>query len=368
MAEYDYLPRYSWNDRDAYDLFRSGRLSKKQLRGFALRRGLVVPKGASLEEIADSIARVPLSWGEIELIQEILSNEEGASNQSISFISGLDEIPELEEVVEALQESRRNLEEVYQLSKVDESSFKIDLTHVDTDPTRSIGFQRERKHVSFELEYDEEGTLSIRHDATDRGAEVKDALADAIQASYQGEDDTTLSEITLSGITDPAKRIEFFRQLIHGVEGFEVDDIFDLKMERLIQASEEELLSTDDDEEEEEEAIPELRNAILKGTLLDASQWYLDLRKAGYFISRAKWRGREIHGEGRIVEFNASFKNAIQGEGFEFGTHRFYRLDDFGLAARQKRKKLSDKERGRLRNLLIESARNAISSIQSDED
>jgi hypothetical protein len=330
MSKFVHHASYYLDDKDLSDLFEAQNVPSRFLLRFARRRGLFLSEKASKEELVHALCMAPISWDEVNAIAEAINTEDRDSRQMTKRLAGdidFEAVPSALERVKAWLEGKG---EVPTLTKIGESSYKLECRFVEVQPQRTRPLQRVERQVTIEVEI-VDGRVDLRYSEHEHARAIVRRLADEIPSRAT----TAKSErsVSLRSVRDPQTRIRFFTELINGIEGFFLSGVSDLHLDRRFPEENE----TDRHDAEEvgtnkrkKELEGLVKHAVLFGDSLLKSEFYLELRDSGYYIGSVKWTANELGGDQRQVEFYAGFKDPIEANDFLFDVRKVAKRDKAG--------------------------------------
>ena len=155
--------------------------------------------------------------------------------------------------------------------------------------------------------------------------------------------------------------------LIGEMEGFQLREVRDLKVDHLENDSAGPAASEEDEAKEklERDQLRSLvRKVALSGENILISPQYQQLAKDGFFISKAVWTSVETLGAGRLFEFEAEFRDAANAANFAYQIRGVYNRDQDGEIEKTK-SELSESEKGVLKDCLEATAYSAVEKVNA---
>lgn len=338
---------YYAEDKDVYDLLTT---SKKTLNAPALlrvarSRGILLSQSESREDVVNQLSLLEYSWPQLVDLLELTDTADRAEKISGSDIqsqaSDQDLLAAAQLARDAIQEASRD-----DVIKIEQNpkGLRILVTYSEPNYSRTRLHQRRIRDLTVSIERSSEG-FRARHEATPKAEEVVQALVRALEAGGT----TDHSSIALSGIRDPHLRTKFFLNLMHWVDGFQLDNLTDFRVAALPPDNTEDDGADDEDDEdpptsspgtkikpEEAAVVGHVKRAAFSGEDLLQTEEYVALVKKGYFLSRCVWRALEKAGAGRTAVFEAEFARSEYATGFKYCVRSVFERDEGGDLRRSK--------------------------------
>ena len=276
----------------------------------------------------------------------------------------------LSEACNAVRDERASAcGEEYKITQFTENHIQVHVRYSETDHQRTRLLQRREKELTIEMER-VNGRLEVRHQDNPRATEVVKRLVKLL--SDEPDKELPQHTISLAGIRIPKLRNDFFVGLMEGMAGYELDDVVDVKVDKLA-APEEEAEPSDAERDEgdipldkEKQALEsDLKRVTLSGRGLLYSAEYQRLIKSEFFISRAVWVSKQTDDAGQKVEFGAEFGDADAGEGFRYNVRGVWSKNEDGDFKNAK-SQVNPIERTRLIKLLESSANSSLAKVSSE--
>jgi|GEM_PF-6100945 len=340
---YHKSPLYYPDDKDMRDFLRSTPVGERKLRLFLAFRGIMVPKDISREELTIRISRLILGWNELNNLVDLVDLGEEQEKSTFSDIQYAGSLSLAKDALEKVREERQQVEkESYRISMSNGKIIAaVDYIQIDTSKTPLL--QGRPATLKVEIEQ-HNGKLRVTHTSNDTSKAVVRALLDQLK-SLRGEDskEVKLSSISLACVLNAGLRVDFFKRLAHGIDGFEYERATSVKVARLpiVDSSISDVANEPDgddlESEERDNSTSEavLKNVILQGFDVEKSDHYQKLLDAGFFVSNLTWDSIETATKDRL-SFSAGFKNAETTEGFEFKVNYRVNFDNGDYKVRDK--------------------------------
>jgi hypothetical protein len=258
--------------------------------------------------------------------------------KSSIHISNCESRIDFEPIVTKIRDDRAESRgEIYNTTRIDDKTLKVEVTYVDVDPSRALVYQREEKKLTVEISQ-EGDKVSFIHSANEKALEIVNELRKKL--SFKGELAPQVVKITLKGVRDPKMRTKFFTELIKDVDGYKFLNATQLNVDRRLPlltdpANEneeaEEVEESDDEQTGSEDTktiktadqIKSLVNKVsLSGDQVLADKLYQMAEKSGYFISNICWSCTDAKDPREGIDCVAGFKDPIEADEFTFDVAR----------------------------------------------
>jgi hypothetical protein len=316
--------------------------------------------------LANYLSRLVWSWPELQHLLDHAETPERREKLTGSRLNSGATIEAVHEAVNAVKEDRKG--EAISVKAATSNGLIVGVRYSEFDPSRTRLQQRVEREVTIELERSDEG-YSIRHQASDKAREVVRAIVARLEADSKATFDA--SEITLSGVSSPELRTEFFVALMTSMLGFNLRNVTSVSVDR---ANTEGEANGENDEEGGDSATEEaatmlgvVKKAVFEGQSLLTSREFQSLKVDGFSLSRAVWRSSETAGDGAEFEFEADFEDTKDCTGFRYNVRGVYERRTRGEEGIKKtRSPVPPDRRGDLLHALETSARSALAKVLAD--
>ena len=364
MAKHAHVSRYYADDKDVADLVSQSAIKSHQLAAFLRERGIVVSNSLSREDLIRYFRFLPLAWPEFDSLVTRLDRPDREEKHSSCRINAqIADIPAILERLETIKEARGlRLAEVHKATVVSPNVIELNVQYTETDPSKTRALQRRERQVTIRIEKVGD-VINVRHHDNERAREIVAKLEEAVapttpQASRR-------EVIDVSGLSS-AQRDDFFTRMARSIPGYELDDVHDLKVERMDTSAPDE--PGDDAEVEPDKAAEAdfqgiVKKAVLSGTGLLFSEDYQRYSSGGFAISKMVWTIRETSNASDVVELMAECRGENGAEFRYDAVGKYPRLDD-GLVS-QHRVPIRGPDKQRFLELLEGSAFSTLSTIRS---
>jgi len=319
--------QYCATDKEIFDALMSAKqkISKSVLQEIAKDRGILLSAQDSREDLIGFIALLPHDYHDLNTLLE--QREHSGRQEKLTSIT-LKENLNPDEIREILKEYATESPVDERLTHQSKGSRHLVATvnYVDVDYSKTRLIQRTPKEAEIEFHVEKEKT-TIRMPANERALGIFEKIKDKLDSKKKKE--IQALRIELSEFESPTLRTEFFTSLISGLEGFSLDNVTSVKVERLKQEPEEQGLELEDDQENEEakqEALALVKKVALRGETLLASEEFQSFTKRDFFITSIIWRSRSNRPPYPLIEFEAAFEHPIAGKGFKYFVRGSYNV------------------------------------------
>lgn len=343
---------YFATEKNIYDALHHKRITNSILHDILLKKGIIVSEDMDKEDLIEEVSKLPHGYIDLKDIKSKVQTYDVRESQTKV---SLDTSTNQEEVKEAIDIMRKKYpttrSEVFKLSTKKDGGLSLELHYDDIDLSRTELRQIDKKIVKLDFSI-ADGKIDIRMPQNAKSKELT-ALIEKELASLKKESITRF-EISLESITDPTLRSQFFHDLMHGIEGYEVEDVNNIEVNRFTTKS-----SDEDDDEKIDAGY--VKKAVLKGESVNSSSIFSDLHKKGYFISRVSWSSIPTNKVGDKIILEAFFKNSDSCVDFAYNIKGInnYNKGKYNITTRSANE-LEKKSIGRLIEASSERAYNSL--------
>lgn len=332
MAKHAHISRYYADDKDVADLVSQSGIKPQQLSAFLRERGLIVSARLAKEELVHYFRFLCFAWPDFDGLLARLDRPDREEDFTGCRLQarGLEVTTLLERLDFISQDRNKRLAEIHKAELVSPNVIELRVQYTEIDPSKTRALQRRDRLLIIRIE--KSGTLlKIRHHDNSRAKSIVDQLEKDINDLTAQPSQREV--IDVSGLPS-AKRDDFFIQMARGIEGYDLDGVNDLKVERPDSAN-----PSDQNDDARKPTRAEskfkgiVRRAVLSGTDLLLSEDYQRYSSKGYTMSKMVWLIRETANISDVVELMAEFR----GKG---GTE--FRYDVVGTYHRQEDDSISD--------------------------
>lgn len=325
-----YVPsKYYADDKDLHDILSSGKISMKALLSVARRRGIFLSEESPREELVNYISKLPFGWTDIQALMDLIEREDREEKITTCKIQTKASIEQVETALQKLKELRgESQSESYQIIQSKDNRIQVKVGYYETDFQKTRTIQRRERDLVVDLQ-NEVGGYAVRHTQNERANLI---VAELLNALTPGEAEKPLRRsIELSVIKNPEHRTRFFIHLVGGIEGFQLREVKDLKVDRLAPEEVGGIQTAAGEHKKEVDQLKSMvRRVALSGENILVSPQYQQLSRDGFFISRAVWTSVETAGKGRVFEFEAEFKDSENAKDFAYQVRGVFDRDKDG--------------------------------------
>jgi hypothetical protein len=318
-------------------------------------RGLILSHNSAKDVVVSYLAKQMFSHPQLHNALKLMEHEEKEEKTTPSKLDADVEIAKVAQAFERVRETRKDPDERMEITQRPTGELVVKHTYTLLDFAHATLRQRTTKEITFIVQKNGK-VLDFEYNNNPKAA----AIYSEVKTILKGNDPITITEyVSLNGVQDNAKRIEFFLNLITGVTGFRLRTVSDVKAERMAVVQTE---GEDGDADKKEELEEMVKKMALNGGSVWTSPEFQSMVKNGFFVYSARWLGTELTGDNRTVEFDAGFST---GECLDFsirvlGFHK--RNEEGGLE--KKLTLLNNTERELFRSSVQKSAFEAVEKVQ----
>lgn len=365
MAKHIQLARCYFNDKDIADVLSNPRFNDRALLKLAQGSGIVFNPDEHKSALVSYLSRMPFDWRRLQEVAKHLERPEKEERRGATRLDRKVTSDEMEKAIEAVKISRAGKREEFKVDKVGDH-FVVRAKFIEIDHSKSKALQREEKEYTIEIDpKSAQPRIQFTH-----SPKAREFVADLIKQLKPAPDSEIESPIDLGAIKDPALRTEFFLKLRRLMPGFRQIDVQDIKVDRRVEVPVESTTGDDNDESEDtdeqaqEEAKAMVKTAAFTGHSLLSSELYQKMREMGYYVYRMQWSSIETDSSGRLMEFEAGFENPILANSFHYDVKRVV-PNEQDKTAGLTQLEVTNRERDRVRRLLVEAAYQALEEIRT---
>jgi hypothetical protein len=328
---------YCATDKEIFDLLMSSkqRMTETILLGIARERGIFYSPREPREVLINNLSLLPYDYDDLDIIlghRETTQRTEKVT--SITLRAALN-VEDIKAVCSGYKEQATSDEKVtVRQDGSQKYTAKINYSELDYSKTRLL--QRRNKEADIEFLIQDNET-TIRMPANSKARQVVAALKDALDA--RAKTDIPAEAIELSHLKTPEARTSFFTSLITRLDGYQLENVTDIKVESKLHEAPADGIDDLEDDEDGREASAEDRaagksmlsvveNIALKGQSLLGSTEYQQLKQKGFYITSILWKSRQEHHPYNIIEFDAGFDEPREGKGFKYNVRGVYRYQN----------------------------------------
>lgn len=321
------------DDKDIYNTLQSYDITNKSLENLFLNHYTLVNTKGSREFQARNFSKNILSFDDYSYIKNIFSKDKKKrdTTRGILLKSNLSKNKTREYLL-------GNIDEILGINNTLDvkivptgSKISVSIDYVVFDFSKNIFNGQDFLSTEIILDFENKGQIFIES--------VNDKIVDKWQRKLikviQDKSDKKVFEeieITLFGITDQEKKLQFYIDLIDGIKNFTLDTVVDVFLSRKKDAEPNNKDITnnenDEDEDEDEDSFIDvnkyIKKASFKGTELLNSATILNFLTDSYHIYKIIWRSVSDIKPNEVYEFEVKFNNPEECEEFAYSIHGKY--------------------------------------------
>jgi hypothetical protein len=264
-----------------------------------------------------------------------------------------------EDINQVLSKVRSNInieDEAISVVRSNENSSSIEIKYKSYDLTKPEIKQIETKTALIELNMTNDGGITIRAPAN----EFSDKVVEKIKSSIVKEvgNEIKVKEIDLSSIVDSSLVTKFFDYLINNIDGFDFDDVTNVKL----------FHPTDKTDEDDDLVTSSIKKAMLHGKGVLSSIELKSLFNRGFHVSNIQWTSKENFEKGDVYSFEASLKYPEEKRGFTYQVRSVFRYSDNTGDNKKSSSKVSNIEKQTIYPKIDKSASIAFEKVLKDQE
>jgi hypothetical protein len=350
-------PKFFATDKDVHDLLT--RLTVDALLTVSKSRGLLLSPLWQKDQIVSFLSKQMFSYPQL---QEALKWMERDEREERATPSKLDADVDMSAVVQAfekIRDERKDPDERMGFTSRPSGELEVKIQYTQLDYSQATLRQRTTKEITF-LVKKEGNIFDFSYNNNPKAAEYYAEVKKVVK----GEKPSLITEcVSLAGIQDNGKRVQFFVDLMSGMPGFQLRTVRDVKAERLPTVRQGNENQTDEDGKGKMEDM--VKKMALAGGSVWTSPEFKTMVDRGFFVYNTKWLGTESDGDNRVIEFEAGFSS---GECLDFAVRvlGLYKRNEHG-DLESKISPMNANERENLRSLVHDTAFDALEKAQPTE-
>lgn len=299
---------YFATDKNIYDALHHKRITIARLREILLRKGIIVDQDLSKEELIEEVCKLPQGYSDLDSIKELVQTydkRESITSVKLQASSSQTELKTAAELVK--KKLATGSGETVKITAKKDGSLAIEVKYQEVDLSRTALRQIDNRNIKIDLTVNKDN-VDIRMPQNQKAKDIITLLQKEL--SNIKSVDVEKFEISLEAIPTPAIRSQFFQEVMGGLNGYEIDDVTNVELNRST--------SKDDEEEEEEIETGFVKKAVLKGDSVNSSAIFTQLHNKGYYIGRIAWSARPKSGIGDRILVEAFFKDSENCSDFSY--------------------------------------------------
>jgi len=373
MPKYTLLSRVYLGDEELYELLSSKNVPRRELLRTARAMGLVFSEKAAEQDVRSALALLPSSWQLVSGVLKSIEKPDREERKTSIHVKNCAEETDVADIVRLTQTARADkFSEIYNPVKVDEKTYKVEVTYTEVDYSRAVVYQRQEKQLTVEITKDGD-KMSFIHSANDRATHIVNELKSKL--AFKPNVAPEIQRISLQAVRDPSVRTRFFTELIKTVDGYRYLNATHLNVDRRFPPDEnakegdeveavapEEAAATAAIERVSERIRGLVNQVAMRGEQVLADELYRTVEKSGYYISNISWSCNKQSDPRCGIDCVAGFKDPIKADEFTFDVVRAWQ---YKSEAPDEEETLhpTEAERRELNRLLEASALKAFNSI-----
>lgn len=325
--------KYYADDKDVHDILSSSKIPFKKMLSLARERGIFLSEECQRqEELVHYMSKLPHSWTQLQEIMDAVEREDKEEKLTTCKVVAKAELEEVEQAVQKVRDERgEKLGENYSVTQTKEGRLLVKFVYTEPDFQKNRLIQRREREAVIELEK-KGAEFEVRYTQNEITNNVLAEILSALTPP-DAQEKPVRRTIELSGIKSHEHRTQFFVNVMGGMEGFQLRQVKDLKVDRVAEDSDDvgkEVAEKEETEVKGDQLRALVRKVALSGENILLSPQYQQLAKDGFFISKAIWTAAEIIGAGRLFEFEAEFKEPEKASHFAYQIRGVYERDKDG--------------------------------------
>lgn len=344
---------YYATDKNIFDALHHKRVTATILHDMLFAKGIIVSDELDKEVLIDEVCRLPLCYSDLMKIKELVQTYDKRESSTYAKLDTTFSQEQLIKAAESVKKHYASKSEKLVIRTKKDGSIGLELDYEDLDLSRTELRQIDKRSLNLELKISDDG-VDIRMPQIQKSKDLVNLLQKELTTIANKPVDRF--ELSLEAIVEPKLRSQFFRELINGLDDYEVDDVTNVELNR-IKTSEDE--NSDDDTEIDTSFV---KKVLLKGAAVDSSPIFAQLHSKGYYISRIAWASKPKVIQGDRIQVEAFFKNADLCNDFSYQIKGInnYRNDKYNITTRA----ASDLEKKTISLMIESAAMNAYNAIK----
>ncbi|MCE0812929.1 hypothetical protein [Buttiauxella sp. S04-F03] len=343
---------YFATDKNIYDALHHKRITITKLRDILLTKGIIVSSELSKEELIEEVCKLPQGFNDLDALKELVQTydkRESTTNVKLNTVSSQNELKAAAEQIK--KKLTTGAGETVSITAKKDGSLSIEVNYQDIDLSRTALRQIDNRNIKIEMKPGD-CNVDIRMPQNQKAKDVVTLFQSEL--SKIKSVDVEKFEISLEAVTTPVLRSQFFQELMNGLNGYEIDDVTNVELNRYKSQN-------SDDEDDEEIETGFVKKAVLKGESVNSSGIFSQLHNKGYYIGRIAWSATPKNGVGDRILVEAFFKNAEKCSDFSYQIKGMnnHRPNGYNVSIRA----ANDFEKKEISSLIESSAENAYNIV-----
>lgn len=348
-------------DRDVFEILLSSkqRLTQSALIDLAQDRSIFVSQKITREELSDYLSTLPHDYNDLSTLIE--RTEQTGRLEKTTFLE-LPNTVSVDDVKAALLEFEKELPKGDNINVpvTGRTSLVANFEYDELDYSRTRLAQRQRKQAQIEVKV-ESGRTVIRMPANEKAKGFVETITSKIESLKKEK--LPSKQISLSGLTEPAQRNEFFLKLINSVARHKLQTVTAVKVNTFNRTPKDDEFE-DTVGEVNAELLAVVNNVALGGENVVLTDEFKQLTGRGFFIVALTWRAIQEDEPKDLIRFNVSFDDPVAGRGIKYAVRHAKRVDGDRFATSFKR--LSDQRESAMFGALEAAANSALAELTGD--
>lgn len=319
------------DDKDIYNTLQSHDITNKSLENLFLNHYTLVNTKGSREFQARNFSKNILSFNDYSYIKSIFDKDKKKrdTTRGILLKSNLSK-DETREHFKSHIDGLLGINNTLDVRIVPTGSkISVSIDYVVFDFSKNIFNGQDYLSTEIILDFENKGQIFIES--------VNDKNVDKwqrklIKVIHDESEKSCFEEIEISlfGITDQEKKLQFYIDLIEGIKNFTLDTVVDVFLSRKKDAepNNEDTPNNDTDKDIDEDSLIDvnkyIKKASFKGTELLNSATILNFLTDSYHIYKIIWRSVSDIKPNEVYEFEVKFNNPEECEEFAYSVHGKY--------------------------------------------
>lgn len=317
---------HSVTDKALFDALCQSRVTHNELRDLFLSRGILVSRTTDKKALAKNFSKLTHDFYVHQRISAIYGGFLRRERNTSVVISGNVNQEVLLAAANKLEEELLTEDDLCSVVS-DKSSIRMHITYLSTNYGKSDFNQVEKKNATFEIEM-LDGSFSLRRPDNEQAQNYEARLLAIVETMMRDNSDDeseglNLNEISLQHIDDHEKRTLFFKKLINGLDGYELDDVTDVYVYHPKPTVIEE-------EKGDSDTGVHISRASLKGEGVLKSDELTSLYEKGFYIWKIRWRVKDKTPYSDLYEFEAQFSDPADCNDFSYISRGFKKFKSAG--------------------------------------
>lgn len=352
------------SDKNVYDALMQKKVPLSKLLDFLRDRGIFVSEKIPREDIAIYISQTFVDYYMLQQISSFLEGGERKEKTTSSFVDADIEKDEITSACQLVKDLVHNNGETCKVSQQGDTT-KVLITYEEVDLSKTELRQRTTKTCEIEIKKTEDG-ISIRQPANLKASSISAAIVESLSSTKSVK--LVPQIIELQAFYEAEARSFFFERLIRSIDGYKLEDVKAVSINRQRPDSPFDVADFEDEESEDMEdldrdAVGYISKAVLDGTGVLESSEFAQLHSKGFFISRIVWKAVDRHlTNDKLIELEAEFGNPVMCQEFKYVCKGFFERKEDG-SFNITRKPFNSQEDKEMMTLLEKASRAAFNEV-----